>query len=187
MHLLQLPTELLQKIHEEAQKPGDAADDLWFTLDLYEHRARNKMMTQIILSNMCMDELEWQRLVDGLRSNLYSVFARTEACGARTVHVIGTGLSVSQHLLHGRMPQTDFTLVDDRGNPFVVNQITDCPLARALGGRQLLLLRMANRYYRASTYGSPSIRKYDVRVSRRRVSGSRGLKYACRELNDFLR
>ena len=101
MRLVDLPDEVLQTIHKEAQKKGEPTHDLWCQLSIYEHRVRQKVVTQVILSRLQMSELEWQRVEGQLSSKLCSVFTRVEACGARTVQFIGLGVLLTQYLLRG--------------------------------------------------------------------------------------
>lgn len=63
MHLLDLPDDALQLIQTNAQQPGGPIEDVWCRLSIYEHRIRNKVVTQLILSGMVLDDLEWQRFL----------------------------------------------------------------------------------------------------------------------------
>ena len=100
MHLLDLPDDALQLIQTNAQQPGGPIEDVWCRLSIYEHRIRNKVVTQLILSGMVLDDLEWQRFLSHFESRasarVCSVFSRTEVCGARTVQFLGTGIQMQQ-------------------------------------------------------------------------------------------
>ena len=61
--ILDLPEEVLRMIHKEAKRPGARICDLWFRLTVYEHRIRNKVVSQMVLSGLCMDDLQGERFL----------------------------------------------------------------------------------------------------------------------------
>ena len=77
--------------------------------------------------------------------------------------------------------------MDDQRTSFVVEEIRNCPLAKALGGDMLTLLHSTRDFYKPPRYGSPGIRRYDARVSNRHVLASRGLEQTCKELIELLK
>ena len=187
MRFVELPDEVLELIHQKAQVPGEDVQDLWFELNIYEHRVRQKVLTQIILSRLMMSELEWQKVEGQLSSKLCSVFTRVEPCGARTIQFIGMGLILPQYLLRGTERTLAYSLVDEDRTSFVVEEIRNCPLARALGGDMLTLMHSTRTFYKPPRYGSPGIRRYDARVSGRKLLASRGLAQTCADLRDLLK
>ena len=144
----------------------------------------------MILSGLVMTELEWERLLarwaTRSSSKICSVFARTEECGARTVQFIGWGHGMMQFLLRGAERSLQYSMVDDSMISFVVEEILGCPLGDSLGGTMLTLLHVPSEFYKPPSYGTPSVRQYDARVSGRRVLGSRGLEQTCKELKKCL-
>ncbi len=67
---------------------------------------------------------------------------------------------------------------------FIVEEIVGCPLSDALNGEMLTLFHSQD-FYTRPTYGAPSIRVYDGRVTGRRRLGSKGLKQSCRALHSL--
>ena len=115
-----------------------------------------------------------------------SVFSRTEDCGHRTVQFIGWGHGMMQYLLRGPERSFQYSLVDNEMCAFVVEEILGCALGDSLGGNMLTLLHTPEDFYKPPSYGTPSTRQYDCRVSGRRVLGSRGLAQTCKELKNNL-
>ena len=104
----------------------------------------------------------------------------------RTVQFIGWGHGMVQYLLRGAERSFQYSLVDSEMATFVVEEILACPLGDSLGGNMLTLLHEPREFYKAPSYGTPSVREYDARVSGRRLLGSRGLAQTCKELKNNL-
>ena len=91
-----------------------------------------------------------------------------------------------QYLLRGAEQSFQYSMVDDRMITFVLEEILGCPMGNSLGGTMLTLLHIPAEFYKPPSYGTPSVREYDARVSGRRLLGSRGLAQTCKELKNNL-
>jgi hypothetical protein len=175
MRFVDLPDELVHKIDAYAREPGEAAHDVWMQATIYEHRIRgNRFVTQLVLSELRVGDLQFDRLVSALRRIAHiSTYARTEQSGTRTLQIIGMGHQVTA-LMRGT-GRVVYSVVDDRHVAFTVEENTDAPLARLLDGVVLTLIAPPS-HTTFGGHGRPTIRMYDCRVTQRRVCGSKGLQ-----------
>ena len=182
-----MPDEILLKIEKYARQTGKEAPDLWFYLHTYEHRIRaNKFVTQVVLSNLTLSEMEYQALLDKLKLvQGISTYSRTEASGTRTVQMLGLGHHITHALLRGTT-RNAYSIVDDQRVSFSVEEHFSSALAAAFNGNLLTMITPPDSI-QIGGHGRPTIRMYDTRVSGRRVPGSKQLQHTCKTYQALLK
>ena len=185
--LQDLPDDVLLKIDMFSRQPGNSAPDLWFHVHSYEHRIRcNRFVTQVVLSNLTLNEVEYQTILSQLKhlSGL-STYARTEADGTRTIQILGLGHHITHTLLRGTT-RNSYSIVDDQRVSFAVDEHMHSALAKCLTGTMLTLITPPDSVH-IGGHGRPTIRRYDARISGRRVAGTKALQHTCKHYRTLLK
>ena len=186
MRLDDLPDDCLRRIDQLARKPGDDVDDLWLHMTMYDHRIRtNRFVTQLVLTGVRLNEVEYQRSVDKLRDlGGVSTYSRTEENGTRTYNIIGLGHHVVHSLLRG-VSRNNYSLIDHHRVSFYVEEQFQARLAHVFNGITLTMITPPDSV-QIGGHGRPTVRCYDVRISGRRCSGSKALMFTSRRYKSLL-